>query len=90
MSGADKAPSQTKVVQLRPPQAEELAEWFEGCAQGAREGSIIGFNGLLLHPNKKYTSSGLNGENAPNAFEQIGQLVVMMLATWRATYADGE
>ena len=81
--------SETKVVQLRPPQAEELAQWFESYAEKAREGSITGFNGLFLHPNHKYTADGFNGEDVPNAFEQIGKLVVMILATWHATHENG-
>ena len=64
-----------EAVQLKPPQSEELALWFETLAAEARAGDITGCSAIITRPGSRWQTRGFNDGNC---LEMIGRHFMAM------------
>lgn len=77
-----------EITQLRPPRADEIAERLEKWARLAREGELIGYSMVVIHPGGAYTCDGWQSKEA-NALQEIGMHITMALDIWRSIIKEG-
>ena len=79
--------AELKVAQLRPPNAEALAQCFERWAQEARDGNCIGYSMIAIRPNGVYTCHGWQAKNV-NALEEMGIHMTCLLDIWKDMHKE--